>query len=289
MFLQLLGNGIIMGSVISLVALGFALVYNATRVFHIAYAVLYMFAPYMVFLFSGTLGFPLWLGIVIAIILTVLLSVLIEGLVYQPLLAKGASLNTVLISSIGVMIVLINVIAMSFGNEPQILRQGISKSVQFLGLLFTYNQLLQIAISVVLMIGFILVLKHTKLGLIARALRDDEELVTVLGVNIRRLRLLLFALSAMFAAVGGILISYDVGMDPYIGMPMLLNGVVALIIGGMGRFGSPILGGFVIGILQAVTVWAFSARWQDAVTFTLLILFLLFRPQGLLGEQERAV
>jgi branched-chain amino acid transport system permease protein len=289
MFLQLLGNGIIMGSVFALVALGFALIYNATRVFHIAYAVLYMFAPYMVFLFSKTLGFPLWMGISIAIILTMLLSVLIEGLVYQPLLTKGASLNTVLISSIGIMIVVINVIAMSFGNEPQVLRQGISSSVKFSGLLFTYNQLLQISVSVLLMTGFILILKHTKLGLIARALRDDEDLITVLGVNIRRLRLLLFALSAVFAAVGGILISYDVGMDPYVGMTMLLNGVVALIIGGMGRFGAPILGGFVIGIMQALTVWAFSARWQDAVTFTLLILFLLFRPQGLLGEQERTV
>jgi branched-chain amino acid transport system permease protein len=103
------------------------------------------------------------------------------------------------------------------------------------------------------------------------------------------MRLILFILSGFFAALGGGLVAYDVGMDPYVGMPMLLNAVVALIIGGMGRFEAPIIGGFIIGILQAMVVWAFSSRWQDAVTFTLLILFLLFRPQGLMGEKKRAV
>ena len=78
-------------------------------------------------------------------------------------------------------------------------------------------------------------------------------------------------------------------MDPYVGMPMLLSAVVALIIGGVGRFEAPILGGFIIGILQSLAVWVFSSRWQDAVTFTLLILFLLLRPQGLLGEKQRVV
>jgi branched-chain amino acid transport system permease protein len=78
-------------------------------------------------------------------------------------------------------------------------------------------------------------------------------------------------------------------MDPYVGLPMLLNAVVALIVGGVGRFEAPVIGGFIIGILQSVAVWTFSSRWQDAITFTLLVLFLLFRPQGIMGEKKRAV
>ncbi len=96
-------------------------------------------------------------------------------------------------------------------------------------------------------------------------------------------------LSGFFAAVGGLLIAYDVGLDPYVGMPMLLNAVVALIIGGVGRFEGPILGGFIIGILQSMVVWVFSSRWQTAVTFVLLVIFLIFRPYGILGEKERKV
>ena len=136
---------------------------------------------------------------------------------------------------------------------------------------------------------FLAFLKFSKFGIRTRAMRDDDILCSVFGMDIYKMRIVLFTLSAIFAAIGGGLVAYDVGMDPYVGMPMLLNAVVALIIGGVGRFEAPIIGGFIIGILQSLSVWAISARWQDAVTFTLLILFLLFRPQGLLGEKRRTV
>ena len=96
-------------------------------------------------------------------------------------------------------------------------------------------------------------------------------------------------LSSFFAAIASCLIAYDVGMNPYVGMPVLLNAVVALIIGGVGRFEAPVLGGLIIGILQSFVVYFASARWQDAVTFSLLIIFLLLRPQGILGEKIRTV
>lgn len=289
MLIQLLANGIIMGSIYSLVALGFALVYNTTRIFHIAYAAIYMFASYMVLTFYKSFQMPLLLAFLIAIVLTVALSIFIERMVYLPLAKKRSSLNVVLISSIGVMIVVVNTIAMFYGNETQILNPNISKSVTLGTIILTYTQLAQIFISLALIGIFLLFLKYSKFGLKTRAMRDDEVLCTVFGLNINRMRLNLFGLSAFFAAIGSGLVAYDVGMDPYVGMPMLLNAVVALIIGGVGRFEAPILGGFIIGILQSLAVWAFSSRWQDAVTFTLLILFLLLRPQGLLGEKQRIV
>ena len=132
-------------------------------------------------------------------------------------------------------------------------------------------------------------LKFSRFGIITRAYRDDEKLASVLGTNIPAIKRLLFILSSAFAAVGSCLIAYDVGMNPYVGMPMLLNAVVALIIGGVGRFEAPVLGGVLIGVLQALVVYFSSARWQDAVTFLLLILFLLLRPQGILGEKMRTV
>jgi len=224
-----------------------------------------------------------------AIIITVVLSLIMEIVIYKPLSKKDSSHNIIMISSIGIMIVVINVIAMCYGNETKILNPDISKTLSFSNVIITYTQLIQFTISVALLGSFLIFLKFSKFGIRTRAMRDDDVLCSVLGIDIYKMRIILFALSAFFASVGGGLVAYDVGMDPYVGMPILLNAVVALIIGGIGRFEAPIVGGFIIGILQSLSVWAFSARWQDAVTFTLLILFLLFRPQGLLGEKSRAV
>lgn len=278
-----------MGSIYALVSLGFSLVYNTTRIFHIAYAVLYMFAPYMILTFYRNLGIPFYIAFPIAILLTIFLSVLMELIIYRPLSRKKSSSTVVLISSIGIMIVVINLIAMFYGNETKILNPNISKSISFGNIIITHSQLFQLIISILAISTFLVFLKFSKFGIKTRAMRDDNVLCAVFGMNINKMRLVLFMLSGFFAALGGGLVAYDVGMDPYVGMPMLLNAVVALIIGGMGRFEAPIIGGFIIGILQAMAVWTFSSRWQDAVTFTLLILFLLFRPQGLIGEKERAV
>lgn len=289
MVLQLLVNGIVMGSIYALVSLGFALVYNTTRIFHIAYSVLYVFAPYMILTFYRNLGIPFYLAFPIAILLTIFLSVLMELTIYRPLSKKKSSSTVVLISSIGIMIVVINLIAMFYGNETKILNPNISKSISFGNIIITYSQLFQLIISILAISIFLVFLKFSKFGIKTRAMRDDDVLCAIFGLNINKMRLILFILSGFFAALAGGLVGYDVGMDPYVGMPMLLNAVVALIIGGMGRFEAPVIGGFIIGILQALVVLAFSSRWQDAVTFTLLILFLLFRPQGLMGEKERAV
>lgn len=289
MFLQLLANGIVMGSVYALVSLGFALVYNTTRIFHIAYSVLYVFAPYMILSFYRNLEIPFLIAFPIAILLTMLLSIVMELVVYRPLAKKKSSFTVILISSIGIMIVVINAIAMFYGNETKILNPNISKSISIGNIILTHTQLLQFILSLLAVSAFLIFLKFSKFGIKTRAMRDDEVLCSVFGMNINKMRLTLFTLSGFFAALGGGLVAYDVGMDPYVGMPMLLNAVVALIIGGMGRFEAPVIGGFIIGILQAMAVWAFSSRWQDAVTFTLLILFLLFRPQGLMGEKKRAV
>jgi branched-chain amino acid transport system permease protein len=284
---QLLINGIITGALYGIIALGFALVYNTTHIFHVAYAAVYMISPYFVYTFYSTLGWPLWIAIGMAIALTVFISLLIELSVYKPLVKKNSDSNIILISSLGVVIVMINLVALFYGNETKILNREISGSVSAGSLLITHTQLIQLAVSTLLIAGFFIFLKYSKFGLAARAVRDDADLTEFFGLNINKLRLYLFGLSAFFAAAGGVLIAYDVGMDPYVGMPMLLNAVVALIIGGVGRFHAPVIGGLILGLLHALTVWQFSSNWQDAVTFSILVIFLLFRPQGLFGEKQR--
>ena len=287
--LQFIVNGLVMGSIYALVALGFALIYNTTRIFHIAYAVLYMFSPYMFLSLYNYIGCPFYVAFIVSIFLTVLLSLAIEQFVYQPLNRINSSLNIVMISSIGVMIVVINAIALFYGNETKIINNNISQTVSLNAIILTDIQLWQFGVSLAIISLFFLFLKYTKFGIRTRAIRDNDTLSRVFAINVGKIRLILFALSAFFVAVAGNLVAYDVGMDPYVGMPILLTAVVALIVGGVGNFAAPVLGGFLIGMMQSITVLISSARWQDAVIFTLLIIFLMFRPQGILGEKQRAV
>jgi len=289
MIIQFLINGIITGMIYGLVAIGFALVYNTTRIFHIAYAAIYMIAPYFLLFFIKTAGLSIGFSFMIAILGTILIGLGIEIFIYNPLVKRNSSSNVILVSSIGIMIILINLTALLFGNETKIINPDISQSINYVSIIITHTQIFQFVISFLLFVIFFIFLKYSRFGIQTRAYRDDKRLTAVLGTNTLWLKRNLFILSSLFAAIGSCLIAWDVGMDPYVGMPMLLNAVVALIIGGIGRFEAPVLGGLLIGILQAMVVYFTSARWRDAITFSLLIIFLLFRPQGILGEKMRRV
>jgi branched-chain amino acid transport system permease protein len=289
MFVQFLINGIITGCIYSIASLGFALIYNTTRIFHIALAVLYVIASYLFWQFSIIMGLPLILGFLLSVLLTSAISLGIEHFIYYPLHKTKASLNIVLVSSIGIFIVLTNVVAMLWGSETKTFSSEIGRIFIFGNVIVTNKQVTQLIGSVALIIAFFGFLNITKIGLRIKAVRDDIELYQVFGYSISRIRTIAFLLSGLFIAFASCLMAWDIGMDPYMGMPILLNAIVALIIGGLGRFESCIIGGITIGILQALVVWQWSAQWQEAITFVILILFLFLRPQGIIGEKNREV
>ena len=124
-------------------------------------------------------------------------------------------------------------------------------------------------------------------GLELRALADNPVLVALFGRNVRALRRWVFGLSAALAAIAAMAQAWDVGFDPHIGLKAVLLGMVAMIIGGTGSFVGPFIGGVLLGVLRAEVVWFGSARWEEAVTFTVLALFLFFRPQGIFARKAR--
>lgn len=289
MFIQFIINGLVTGLIYALTSLAFSLVYNTTRIFHIAFAALYVIASYLFYTFSNQLGLPIYISAFFAILFNAFISILIEFFIYKPLEVKKTSNNLILISSIGTFIILINLVALIYGNDTKVISNSISASVQFGEILITNNQIYQALFSLLSIILILILLKYSKLGLQTRAIRDDAELSFIFGIDIFRVRNILFGLSGALVAIASCLNSYDVGMDPYIGMPILLNAMVALIIGGIGRFEAPIIGGIILGVLQAIAVYYFESRWENAITFGILLLFLIFRPQGILGEKSREV
>jgi len=288
LFIQLMMNGIVMGCLYALIALGFAFVYNTTRIFHIAHGALYVAGVYLFYTFYNVLEVPLVVSILITLPILALIGGFLDWSVHQPLDRENSSLLVHLLSSLGIYIVIVNLIAMIYGNETKIIFPGIQKTFQFGGIILTSIQLLTAVVFLIVFAGILLLLHKTDLGKKIRAMRDDPELLSVLGVNTHGLRLIVFSLGAVLAGIASILTGMDVGMDPHIGFSAVLNGAVAVIIGGVGFFEGAAAGGFIIGLLQSLIIWQTSARWEEAGTFLLLIIFLLWRPQGLFSSGQRA-
>ena len=289
MIWQFIINGLITGLLYSLLAIGFALVYNTTHIFHIAAAGIYVFAAYMFWWLSVKLGLPLFFAAALAIILTMGLSLLSEAGVYRPLRKKNSSLNVIMIASIGLMTVIVNLIAMVFGNETKVVVNSILKTYQFGSLIITTPQLYQIIVAVVAIAVFLILIDRTRFGLTVRALSSDETLFETLGYNKQQTFSIVFLASGLFISLASCVTAYDVGMDPNMGMTVLINAMVAMIIGGNGKFWTCVAGGLVLGVLQSLTVFWFSFIWQNAITFALLLGFLFLRPQGIAGYKQRAI
>lgn len=287
MLAQLLANGLVTGCSYSLLALGFALIYFTTRTFHFAHGAVYTLSVYLLYTFFNLWKFPLWVAILIVLVISAIFGVLMDEILYVPLVKKGSSQLIQMLSSLGFYIIIINFIAMLYGNETKILLAGVQPTYHFGSIIYTRTQLLILITTAVLVPSFLLFLKKSKVGMMIRAMRDNPILLQSLGVSPRQVRWFAFAFGSVLAAVASSLNGLDVGIDPNIGMPALLNGVVAVIIGGVGFFEGPVLGGLLLGLLQSLVIWKTSARWQEMVTFIILILFLLFRPQGLLGYKRR--
>ena len=286
---QFIVNGFITGMLYSLLAIGFALVYNTTKLFHIVAAAIYVFAAFMFYLFSVVLQLPLIVAALVAIALTMGLSLLTDVSVYRPLKRRKASNNVAMIASIGMMTVIVNLLAMFFGNETKVVDNSITKTFVLGDLIVTTPQMWQLAVGAVVIVLFLVYVGVTSWGVRLRALSADSVLYETLGYSTSRTRTVVFLLSGAFIALASCLTVYDIGMDPHMGMNVLINALVAMIIGGVGRFGTCILGGVTLGVLQSLTVYQFSSNWQNAVTFAFLLLLLFLRPQGIAGYKQRTV
>lgn len=286
---QFIINGIITGILYSLLAIGFALVYNTTKLFHIVAAAVYVFAAYMFYLFAVVFSLPIMVAAFISLVLTMGLSLLTDVSVYRPLRNRKASNNVAMIASIGMMTVVINLLAMFFGNETKVIDNTVRRSFSMGSLIITTPQMWQLVAGGAVILLFLLFIGLSSWGVRLRALSADNVLYETMGYNTSHTHTVVFLMSGAFIAIGSCLTVYDIGLDPHMGMNVLINAMVAMIIGGMGRFGTCVLGGVTLGVLQALTVYQFSSNWQNAVTFVLLLVLLFLRPQGIAGYKHRTV
>ena len=278
-YAQLVVNGIVAGAVYALFAVGLTLIYGVFRFINFAHGELIAWGAYLTLMFSGFL--PFGLAVVPALFLTILLGIGQERYIYRSL--RQRSRITLLIASIGLSYLLRNALRLIWGSDLASFGFETRRGISFAGLIVTRTQLLMVAAALLFLAFLYMLLNFTLLGKSLRAAADNTELAEIMGIDMKKVGLSVWMLSALFAGVGGILIGIDTNLEPMMGLINLLKAFAAVLLGGAGNVWGALLGGLCIGIAENLGVAFFSPGYKDAVSFALIILLLLFRPTGLFG------
>lgn len=283
---QLLLNSIISASIFLLIAVSFDIIYRVNKFFHFAHSVVFTSGAYFTYLFNQLFGFSLITSIILAILSSCILGCLIELIIYKPLRKKKSSSLILLLASLGIYIVLQNFISMIFGDDTKSIRTWpVVEGLNFFGARITPVQIIIIASSIFLLLLTSSVLRFTRIGRAMRAVSNDPELANISGINSNKVILTSFAIGSALAGIAGILVSLDVDMTPTMGLNYLMMGVVAMIVGGVGSIKGIIAGSLLLALAQNLGVWYISSQWQDAIAFAILLIFLLFKPEGFFGKK----
>nr|WP_228062348.1 branched-chain amino acid ABC transporter permease [Streptococcus sp. 19428wA2_WM07] len=287
MILQQLLNGLILGSIYALLALGYTMVYGIIRLINFAHGDVYMMGAFMGYFLINNLHLNFFVALLLAMAGTAALGVLIEFLAYRPL--RQSTRIAALITAIGVSFLLEYGMVFFFGANPRPFPQVIDTIRYELGPVSITNiQLLILGVSILLMVVLQLIVKKTKMGKAMRAVSVDSDAAQLMGINVNRTISFTFALGSALAGAAGVLIAlYYNSLEPLMGMTPGLKSFVAAVLGGIGIIPGAALGGFVIGVLEtAATALGFS-DFRDAIVYGVLILILLVRPSGILGKNVK--
>jgi neutral amino acid transport system permease protein len=280
-------NGLVSGSVFALGAIGLTLVYGILKLVNFAQGDFLTFGAYIAFLFNVTIGMPLIAALLLAVAATALLSVFLELIMWRPMRARKAGLLQLLLMSLGLAFVLRNLIQFVAGTEPRALDVNVTDSISFLDLTIGRTELYVLITGVVVLSGVAYLLRATSLGRQMRALADNFDLAETTGIDTSRVVLMTWLLAGGLAGLAGVLlVAASGGLSPNTGFYILLPLFAAVVLGGIGNAFGALAGGMVIGLTQEWSTLVISSEWKVAVSFIVLILVLLVRPQGIFGKER---
>ena len=286
-FLQHFINGMSIGAVYAIIALGYTMVYGIAKMLNFAHGDIIMVGAYIAFCVTNYLGLPAILAIVAAMAVCTLLGILIEGLAYRPL--RGTSSLAVLITAIGVSYFLQNAAQLIWGEATKSFTSVVSMApIKLFGgqLVITGEVLLTLGVSVLVMVALTLFTGKTKMGKAMRAVAEDREAAQLMGINVNRTISTTFAIGSALAAVAGVLLCSTVPtLQPTTGSMPGIRAFTAAVFGGIGSIPGAMIGGVVLGLIETFSKAYISTQFSDAIVFLVLIIILLVKPAGLLGKR----
>jgi len=286
-FISYLINGISLGSLYALIALGYTMVYGIAKMLNFAHGDIIMIGGFTIYTVSTTLGLPPILGIIVAVIVCTSLGMIIEKIAYKPL--RKASPLAVLITAIGVSYLLQNVALLIFGANTKLFTSVIEiPPVTFANgqISISGETVVTIIISVVIMIFLMLFIKKSKAGQAMLAVSEDKGAAELMGINVNATISLTFAIGSALAAIAGALMcSAYPTLTPYTGAMPGIKAFVAAVFGGIGSIPGAFIGGILLGVIENLSKAYISSQMADAIVFGVLILVLLVKPTGILGKK----
>jgi len=291
-FLQQLVNGVTWGSVYALIALGYTMVYGILRLINFAHGDVYMLGAFFAYYAARAIGAAAnptpALALVVLLASMVgcgIVGLVIERAAYKPV--RSSSRLAALITAIGVSLLLENGGVLVFGADPKFFPQIIRERSFSLGagVTMTNLQLIILVVSIALMLLLRVIVLHTRVGRAMRAVSYDHTAAALMGISVDRIITFTFVLGSMLAAAAGVLVALqNPKIEPYMGIMPGLKAFVAAVVGGIGNVPGAVLGGLVMGIAEVMVVGYLSPTYRDAIAFVLLIVILLVRPAGILGQ-----
>lgn len=284
-FLQQLINGLALGSVYALLALGYTMVYGIINLINFAHGEIYMIGAYAGYFAATTFGLSLVPTLLVAMIISSIVGIIVEKIAYKPL--RNSPRITLLITAIGVSLLLQNGMRYIVGPNPKPFPDLIPNSfINIGGLQINSKTILMLVISALLVLLLQFIVYKTKIGAAMRAASYDIEAASLMGINVNHTISTTFAIGSALAGIAGVLvaISYP-SINPYMGSMPGLKSFVAAVLGGIGSIPGALLGGLLMGLLETLTKAYISTSFSDAIAFSVLIIILLIKPAGLLGKK----
>lgn len=285
MLVQLITNAVIAGSIYSLIAFGFTLIYGTMRFFNMSYGITFMLGAYLFYIFFNTLGFPFLIALGLSMSLTSFAMILVDHFSYLRLRRVRAPSWAIIMVSIGVAIVVESLMTVIFGSDVRTVRAGIQRSYTIGGATITPNQVTILWVSIVVMVFLWMFLKKAKIGKAIRATANDPSMATVVGIDTEWVFRVVIIIGSGLACLAGVLVSLETDIEPSMGQAALLKAIVASIIGGIGNVRGAMWGGFFLGFVENFGIWKISAGWKDGIALALLLVSILFKP-SLFGIEE---
>ena len=281
-WIQLLVTGITVGSIYSLIALGYVTIYRTSRIVNMAQGAFVMFGALFTFSFLSEIGLPYWLSAIFGIVVVVIIAVAMYLLVLRPLIK--ISLVSIILATMALSILFENVSLLRWGGYGKSVPAFTGDKALFIGKVAVFPQSLWvIGLMVLVLVGLYVLTNRTRVGKQMTATANDPGAASLSGVSTGRMIILAFAISAAIGALGGIAITPINSTNYLSGGIYALSGFVAAILGGWGSSSGAVVGGLALGIIESLVTGVLPTGYQDAVAYALLILLLYFRPSGLLG------
>lgn len=281
--LQLIVNGIVLGSIIALAAIGLTMVYGVLNFANFSHADFMALGAYIAFVLNVALGLNIILSFFIAIAIAGALGVLLDFLVWKPMRRKNADLVSLVIVSIGLSLIVRNAIIFIWGGSTKNFDLPVQKGIGMLGVTITHNQLIGLGTAILFMVLVHFFLKNTKMGKAMRAISDDINLARVSGIDSDKVIMWMWFIGIGLAGAAGILYGLETTIRPNMGWFLILPMFAAVILGGIGNPYGAMVGGMVIGLSQELSMLILPSEYKMGVSLGIMILVLLIKPEGLFG------